>query len=211
MKETMTVHKALAELKLLDSRCEKAISSCVFCVANKKNSNKIDGIDKEEYIKGMQASYDSAADLIKRETAIKKAVSLSNAITKVTICGTDYTVAEAIGMKNHGIKRKKTLLERMKNHLAIVQERITSENFNLDDKADRYIIDLYGSKEIKEKSEEMRKSREQYIENHQYVLIDPLKIKEKIEKLEEEINAFMAEVDSELSCSNALTEIEIEY
>ena len=211
MKETMSIHKALAELKLLDSRCEKAISSCVFCVANKKSNNKINGVDKDEYINGMQASYDSAGDLIKRETAIKKAVSLSNAITKVTICGTDYTVAEAIWMKNHGIERKKTLLEKMKSSLTLGQDRIIRENFNLDDKADQYIIDLYGSKEIKEKSEEMRKSREQYIENHQYVLIDPLKIKEKIEKLEEEINAFMAEVDSELSCSNALTEIEIEY
>ena len=52
--EKMTVHKALAELKLLDDRIEKAIKEGVYCVANKHSNDKIGGVPIDEYIKIMQ-------------------------------------------------------------------------------------------------------------------------------------------------------------
>lgn len=50
MVETMTVHKALAELKLLDSRIEKAITENIGCAANKHSNDKINGVPLDEYI-----------------------------------------------------------------------------------------------------------------------------------------------------------------
>ena len=38
--EKMTVHKALAELKLLDDRIKKAISGGIYCAANKHSNEK---------------------------------------------------------------------------------------------------------------------------------------------------------------------------
>ena len=46
--EKMTVHKALAELKILDNRIHSAISDAVFCVANKHSNEKINGIKVDE-------------------------------------------------------------------------------------------------------------------------------------------------------------------
>lgn len=70
--ESMTIHKALAELKLLDSRINKSIVEGVFCAANKHSNEKIGGIPIEDYEKIIQGSYDKADDLIKRQSAIKR-------------------------------------------------------------------------------------------------------------------------------------------
>lgn len=93
MTEKMTVHKALAELKLLDERIRKAISEGIYCIANKHSNDKIGGVLLDDYIKIMQGGYDKATDLISRRKAIKRAVVLSNAVTKVTVAGVEYTVA----------------------------------------------------------------------------------------------------------------------
>jgi hypothetical protein len=107
MKEKMTLHKALAELKLLDSRITSTIRTGTYCVANKASNQKIKGVKLDEFKESMKADYASATDLINRRIAIKKAVVLSNATTKVKINDVEYTVAEAIELKNHGMEYQK--------------------------------------------------------------------------------------------------------
>ena len=68
--EKMTVHKALAELKLLDDRITKAIQTNVYCLANKHSNNKVFGVELDEYIKTMQGGYDKVISLIARRKAI---------------------------------------------------------------------------------------------------------------------------------------------
>lgn len=43
--ETMNIHKALCELKTIDSRINKLINVATFCVANKHFNQKIGGTD----------------------------------------------------------------------------------------------------------------------------------------------------------------------
>lgn len=43
-RETMTVHKALSELKLLDDRINKAVTTSIFCAPNKHSNEKIGGV-----------------------------------------------------------------------------------------------------------------------------------------------------------------------
>lgn len=210
--EKMTVHKALAELKLLDSRIEKAISEGIYCVANKHSNDKINGITLDEYTKIMQGRYDKATDLINRRKAIKKAVVLSNAVTRVNVAGTEYTVAEAIEMKNHGVEFDKLLMAAMQKHYKNAQMQIKQENGkDLEERADQYVTAIYGQKEGKTNTADIEKVKSDFLAANQYELIDPLHVLDKIEELEENINGFMAEVDSALSVSNALTEITIEY
>lgn len=97
--ETMTIHKALCELKTLDSRIKKAIEGSVFVFANKHSNAKVSGKTISAYSDEVKSAYQSACDLIARRDAIKRAVTLSNATTKVTIGGQEYTIAEAIEMK----------------------------------------------------------------------------------------------------------------
>lgn len=210
--EKMTVHKALAELKLLDDRIEKAISEGIYCVANKHSNDKIVGIPLDDYIKTMQGRYDKATDLINRRKAIKRAVVLSNAVTKVSVAGVEYTVAEAIEMKNHGVEFDKMLMNAMNIQYKNAQIQIKQENSkDLEERAEQYVTAIYGQKEGKTNTADIEKVKSDFLTANQYELIDPLHVLNKIENLEKKINDFMAEVDSALSVSNALTEITIEY
>ena len=86
-RETMTIHKALSELKVLDARIETAINTPVYCCAKKHSTDKVAGTDVTQIEKNIRSYYDKAVDLINRRKAIKRAVVLSNAVTKVSVCG----------------------------------------------------------------------------------------------------------------------------
>ena len=104
----MTVHEALCEIKVADKRIEKAIQECAFCEANKEISPKINGITVAEFENDVKAKYQKINDLIRRNENIKKALSLSNAKTVITVNGKEMTMAEAIYMMQYGIKHAKT-------------------------------------------------------------------------------------------------------
>ena len=101
--ETMTVHKALAELKILGGRIEGAILSGDFVITKKNNQDTVKGKTVEQYKAKTTEAFQKASDLIRRRNAIKNAVVVSNAKTMVKIGDKEYTVVEAIEKKNHGM------------------------------------------------------------------------------------------------------------
>ncbi|MBO4973700.1 MAG: hypothetical protein J6D17_02875 [Bacteroides sp.] len=210
--EKMSVHKALCELKTLDSRIQKSIQQAVFVFANKHANTKISGVPVGEYSAEVKAAYQSVKDLIARRDAIKRAVTLSNAAVKVVIGGKEYTVAEAIEMKNHGISHLQLLLRKLETDNQ--RARRESDNNNgeaLEDRADEYVKSLYGNVDMKGASEEIKKVRADFIAAQTMEIVDPIGIRAEMERLEKEINDFTVEIDSALSVSNALTELTIEY
>ena len=210
--ETMTIHKGLAELKILDGRIKKEIQNGSYCAANKHSNDKINGIPIEDFKKAVQGTYDKITDLINRRKAIKKAIVLSNAKTTVKIADVEYTVAEAIEMKNHGIEFESLLINAMDKQYQQAQAEVNRQNGNnLEERADQYVTAIYGQKEGKTNSADIDKVRKDFLEANSYEIVDPINVSEKVEALREKIDAFMAEVDSALSVSNALTEITIEY
>ena len=210
--EKMTVHKALCELKTLDSRIQKAIGESVFVFANKHSNNKVSGMGIGEYSAEIKAKYQSVCDLLARRDAIKRAVTLSNASVKVTIGGKEYTVAEAIEMKNHGIPLEQMLLKKLDGDNKKAR-RLSDENNGeiLEMRADEYVKSLYGNVDMKGASEEIKKVRADLISAQTMEIVDPIGISSEMERLDEEISTFVAEIDSALSVSNALTELEISY
>lgn len=210
--ETMTIHKALAELKILDARIAKEIQNGSYCAANKHSNEKINGIPVSDFEKAVQGTYDKVTDFLKRQEAIKRAVTLSNAKTVVNISGKDYTVAEAIWMENHGIELKALLINVMDKQYKQAQAEVNRQNGDdLEKRADQYVTAIYGQKEGKTNYTDIEKVRKDFLEANSYEIIDPINVPEKLEALRKEIDSFMAEVDSALSVSNALTEITIEY
>jgi len=212
MKETMTIHKALSELKTLDSRIEAAIADCEFAIANKHSNEKIHGVSVADYIKDAKEKYQSARTLINRRNAIKRAVTKSNATTMVTIGGKEYTVAEAIYMKTSGMYYMSSLANRMERDYAQAKTKADMNNGDvLDTRCDEYIKSLYGASDLKNMSDEIRKVREAFITSQTMEIIDPVNAMAEARKLHEEVDAFMSDVDAALSVSNALTNIEVEY
>ena len=205
-KETMTVHKALAEIKILKDRIQSEIYNSIFVSCKKNSQSKISGMDVDEYEKIITGCYDKDVDLMSRLEALQRAVMLSNAVTKVKIKigenEEERTVAEAINMKNNSMMFKRQMLDRMQQQLSQAQAKTNKENF---------VTGLFGQKEGKTSTDEVTKAKQQYIDLNTWALIDPINVQNKIRVLSDEISSFEAEVDSVLSTSNALTTVTIEY
>lgn len=213
IQEVMTVHKALCELKMLDKRINESIMSAEFCRANKHSNVKIDGGTIAEYEAAAVSKYQSTMDMIVRRDAIKRAVVASNAATEVTIGGNRYTVADAVELRRHGLSYRRTLLQAMTLQLKRVRSTIEQKNGEeLTRAADKMVEVYYGRQtDVKAITEEMKATREKFIEDNTYELLDPIRIENRIRELDKEITAFETEVDSALSVSNAVTEITVSY
>lgn len=209
--EKLTIHRALSELKIIDSRISKAISEGVFVTANKHSNAKINGMTIGELQSFMKSSLESITSIITRKNAIKRAVDLSNATTKVTINGAEMTVVEAINLKNHGLESKLALVNAMKKQYTLAINKATSDNNTLNERAESYVIGMYGGKDTKTDPSTITKAKQEFIEMNTIDIVDGVDILKTIKALEEEIFNFTAEVDATLSESNAITQITIEY
>lgn len=215
MKYEMTVHRALAELKTIGERIEKAINTPIYTMAVKHSAEKINGVPVKELTERIKSDYQSVNDLMARREAMKRAVVLSNASTKVKIGDVEYTVAEAIEMKNHGMEYKKQLKQRLVNCYRAAQVNMENNSGEaLEKKAEQYVLSVIQAQPKDAKmavdSDAMKAVRKTYIDNNTYDLIDPIKVMDVIKALDDEINAFETEVDAALSVSNAVTVIEFE-
>jgi hypothetical protein len=206
----MTIHEALSELKVLDKRIKQEIAATTFSTSNLHCNAKIYGVSIEEYKNAVKSKYDKITDLIKRRTAIKKAITNSNAVTVVTIGDVSMTVAEAIEYKRSGIEFKRVLLEKVSKDYNTASLTTMTRNESLTDRATDNIERTYGNKENVNK-EALESAREKFIADNTYDMVDPIDSVKIMEKLSDEIDNFMSKVDSTLSVSNALTKIDIEY
>lgn len=214
--EKMTVHRALAELKTMDDRIRSAISGVKYVIAAKHSAEKINGVTVVDFKENIKSCYQKAKSLMARRDAMKRAVVLSNATTKVMVGNVEYTVAEAIEMKNHGVEYKKILRQCMVNDWNMARmelERNSGEA--IEKRAEQYVLSVIAAQPKDAKmavdSEAMKALRKDFIANNTYDLIDPLNLSKEMETLMEEINEFETEVDAALSVSNAVTVIEFEY
>lgn len=213
--ETMTVHKALAELKIIDDRILNAINNVEFIDSVKNGTKKINGVSVDAYKESIKSCYQKANDLINRRNALKRAVVMSNATTKVTIGDREYTVAEAIDMKNNGMNGMKCMLNTL-----IRQYQDATYKFNcnsgesLEEKANKYVMNILGSQGSstdKTDAKQVQALHDAFIANNEFIMIDPLNVEKCIEDIQNKIAEFETEVDAALSVSNAVTTIDIEY
>ena len=210
MKETMTVHQALCDIKVSDSKIADAIGDLCVVTANRQNATKVNGIDPKEFTENAKSGYQKVISLINRNNALKRAINDYNAKTIIQVGDKSYSVAEAIYMMNNGLNAKRSLINCLTATLKKSERTINEENGDkLTMAAERNATIQFGSD--KHKSEEMLEFIENYKEKNQYILVDPLKIRDKIEELQAEVDDFASKVDAAIQVSNATTEITIEY
>ena len=211
-KEEMTVHKALCDIKLLNKKIFKEISEIKIVVANKSTNNKVDGQTLEEFKQTIKSDYQSINSNIDRYKALTRAVAQSNAVTKIVVNGSEYTVAEAIAIKNKLIPIKQQLLDRILYVYNKENSLVREKNERLEYEADEFVRDKDLKKEdSKNLAETILKTRNDYYNTRKYELVDPLKVNNITKELKDEIDNFLLDIDSALSVSNANTLITIEY
>lgn len=214
--EKMTVHKALAELKTMDDRISKAINAVTYTMAVKHSAEKINGVTIADFKENIKSGYQKVKDLMARRDAMKRAVVMSNAITKVKVGDKEFTVAEAIEMKNNGMNYKRQLRSKIVNdYQRAYVELDRNSGEAIEKRAEQYVLSVIQAQPKDSKmaidSDAMKALRKDYIENNTYDLIDPLNVTKIMETMLDEINEFETEVDAALSVSNAITVIEFEY
>lgn len=206
----MTITEGLVELKLYDSKINKAISEANFISAKKKKDKRIGRLSQEEFEKRASESYQSIIQMMTNRNAIKRAIVLSNATTMVEIAGDKMTVAEAIEKRNLNVSMN-NLLKKMYGQLLDIDAIISTENRKLDDQIEKLLVSYYGKDAAKKVSkEDYDNIANPYREANEYIVVDPLNLQKIYDELNQKNEAFMSSVDTALSVSNATTFIEVE-
>lgn len=205
----MTIHKALSELKLIDSKIKKSTDNLsVVALKNKKGIINLVGISEEDFTKQAVSTYKSINDLIENKKKIKSAIVSSNAITKVIIAGKEMTVADAITTKAI-LVLKKALLERLKAQKSSITAVLNQKNEKIEANLQDLLSKSFGKDNIKTSATDYEYIVKPFEEENKISLVDPLNIGETILSLEKEIADFESDVDAVLSESNAITKITI--
>jgi hypothetical protein len=209
MGKKLSLHELLGEIKLLEKRIEKEISQVTF-ITIKKNSSKAVNYTytEDEYNKKVISQYTSINDLIKLRDEYKHALMYKNSITDVKIGEVNYKIVDVIDHK-YAIQFKEDLLEQMKKQYNEITRKSVSLDSEIKTGMDA-LINQMGGKEKKVSDETITSMTESYLNNMGYRIIDPIKLKEKMELLENEIDTFKTKVDTSLSNINSQTFVEID-
>jgi hypothetical protein len=209
--EKMSITRALAEIKRLDDRIEKAIASEFVNVAVGRNENKR-STNRSETLQDtqskIQSNRDTLTSMFDKRAKIKAAVVQSNAVTKITLGKEELSVAEAIEKKK-SIDLKRRLSVTLKQQLNRANELVKNLNEKLDQTIETNLATIYGNDKGKADASMYNAIAEPQKNQKEASLIDPIKIQKWIEELDEEISITDTELDFILSESNAKTEIEI--
>lgn len=215
MTQTMSVTRALVELKTLNDKINRAIVGGVYVglqtgTADKakfSNSNFTthfaSKVEAEGKIKG---SFDSVESLVNRRQAIKSAIILSNANTNVTFGGKTITVAEAIELKST-VEFRKSFLINLQGQLSHATNNMTTRNVALEAKIDKLLETSYGSEKTKVDAAVVEAISKPQRDTNSVSLFDPLDIQSKIDSQRELLDQLESELDFTLSESNARTTI----
>jgi hypothetical protein len=197
----ISITQGLAELKLLKSRLDSAISSGQY-VALKTKARPIDTV---EFSRTAQGYYQSYSDLLSRYNRIKSAIVISNATTHVSIASKEYTVAEAIEHKRN-LHMKKTMLSTLQTQLKTVNDSFARHTNDIQARAER-LLEVELGKDSKTNVENSNQFVESFLKSNKAEIIDPLKLDTLIAELSKEISEFETTVDWVLSESNGRTKI----
>jgi hypothetical protein len=206
--ETMTITRALQELKLLDSRIKKSLEKLTFLdVYTKEEGVCIDSrMEPEDFKRYTESRLQSVETLIRRRSAIKSAIILSNAATRVKILDEEYTVAEAIDRRT-SIQYEQRMLEVMKEAHGNFRGRLVVNAEDVNARIDGLVEQATGKEGKNIDLVSYEQMSKPIVEARKFILADPLILETKIDLLDKKIDRFLSEVDLVLSESNSVTQI----
>lgn len=205
MSQQITVTRALAQVKALNDRINRATSQAF--VTTTTGGKHESGKAVQEVEVALKSNLQSVVDLIAQRAALKGAIVRSNATTQVVIADVKMTVAEAIERKT-SILLDKTLLAHLNSQLTQNQSKAERANVLNQARLDQQIQTLLG-KDRKLDDSEVSSLTELFNKQNRSEVVDPNDLSKVIEKLTSDINAFDEEVDYALSEINAVTKITV--
>lgn len=199
----ISITQALSELKLLRKRIDNVTSAAVFTTVKRAS----DMTDASRFSTQATASYQSFKDLVGRYNALKSAIVVSNATTKVTIGGVEYTVADAVERKR-SIEMEHTLLSKMKEQYTATKNEFERHQHAEQQRVDR-LLTTELAKDAKTNVEVVQQLTATFLAQNKASILDPLALADKIAELTRALEDFTTQVDYTLSESNGRTLVSI--
>ena len=202
---SLTITRALVELKTLNSRINKIVDYTTFIAYKTKSKNY--HYMEDDFKQTAISEFQSFNDLVARRDRIKNAIMMSNMTTMVEIAGKKMTVAQAIEFKTT-IGYKTVLLETFIKQRQQVTIETEAHKQKVQAKIDENVRIICG-KDSKPDANVIQTVSDGIAKGDPIEVFDPLNLDAVIKTMEKEIEDFSANVDYVLSESNALTKIEM--
>ena len=223
MADKFTIHRLLSLKKSTAERIENSIRAKGFIDIRQGRRDNVNGVPISKIEIDIKSRYQKILALISNYEKIKSALLCSNSgidpnaeIHRIEVAGKRYSMAELIsasdeiyGNKKHpnGFKSMFLIALRSSNTDAI--QKIETQNQRVEDDIKDY-LERSADSDKSMSADEIRKRSEIFHQDRDFSLIDPLDLKDKIDKLSMEITNFREECDAAISEHNALTTVEID-
>lgn len=178
---------------------ESVVDNVEFTKLKKAN----DMLDVAKFSAAATAAHQSFKDLLARYNALKAAIVQSNATTKVTIAGIEYTIAEAVERKRT-IEFERDLLCRFQQQYKKVKEDLEAHQLNEQARVDR-LLTTELAKDAKTNVEVIQQLTATFLSQNKATVVDPLNLADLIKSMLESVGNFETKVDYILSESNGRT------
>lgn len=207
--ERLSLHRALAELKLIDKKLDKHFEQSKFIGCHFKGSAIIEtNKTAEAFEQDAKAAYQSYKDLIERKIKIKSGILKANSVATIVLDGKTLTIAEAIAMKeNVGFYEKMIMTLRMQ--LANVLRRKEQGREQIDRTVNQIAVAMFGKDAVNAPANQIAEIRTQAELQNGVNIVDPISVEKQIEEISATRDAITSKLDYLLSEVNATTFIEV--
>ena len=204
----MSITRALVEKKRLTDRISKAIaaiSPATVVIGEKAIPAGYTTVN--DFVTSQTAAFQSAKDLISRYNNIVMAIAQSNAITKIKINDTELTVAQALERKKSITFTIIALQKRLEN----INNHVTTNLLKAEENYNTQLTSIFNSfvgKDKKIETDAIEEIKKQTDAAQKPVLITAFNIIKEINALRNEQEEFLMNIDTVITESNSITQIE---
>lgn len=209
---TMNIQEALAKKKILENRLsELKGQKLLYVTAATEVATTVNGYKREDIENKLKSNFDSMRHLISNLRELKCAINMSNATTKITVAGKEYTVADAIARYN-SISSERLFLSKCIAQYTTVTSQIEDTNALVSEpeRIAAHVGEILGS-ESKKNESIYNAVVEDYKKNNILYIIDPNNLEEVLLKWKDELDQFEADIHTALITSNIQTQITVEF
>lgn len=201
--KTMTVNRALVELKLAEKKIESITSrtnNAIVCAKSQENDE-----GTKVLAAAIKSNYDKIKNLIDYRQNIKDAIIKSNAVTTVEIAGKSFTVAEAIERKT-SYQFLSSLVNAVVSDVNSAKADVERRNASSKHNAEQHVAGMIQGEVAAETVADLV---DDHYKRNEVVAVYDQNVFDDASANQDHILEFMAEIDLALTESNAVTQIEV--
>ena len=203
-KEKMSITRALAQVKLIESKLGRAFAG--FDVEINGKLKYFPNFTTEQFEKEALVEVNSFEDLFKNRLKIKSAIARANIDTKISLFGTEYSIIELIDLKNSS-QYKKNVYTNLINNYNKCKSDVVNQDVKIENEVSKQ-VEVANSNKTQVSKDLTTTLTETYktLWGGKIIGLDI----NKISKEKEDLDKLVAEIDMILSEINSKTEIEVE-